>query len=123
MTRRRSVRLVLAGFGHADPSGILRPLEMTRSGTTNPDSLPADLAQGYRMWFGHPIHNDRLYAHALLRVLSAAGGCRLLVLCVGWVAFLLAAVPSILYPLNVLLADVPDSAVPVEGNSHVPSTV
>lgn len=296
---------------------ILRPLGMTRSGTTNPDSLPADLAEGYRMWFGHPIHNDRLYAHALLPsgdlistaedlshylvaqlgdgsyrgthvlsatsvatshrptvrfddikgygigwetrtmdgvpvvrhsgtsqsyysdlVLDGAGGWGIAVLtntnsfnvnggriqglstgilailhghsppavsmphhpillpltgivlgvaflqalaavrrgyrllrgrgrptrrrvvvvlslCVGWVAFLLAAVPSILYPLKVLLADVPDfgwslilaaavasahaltlfgryrrrsvdpapSAVPVEGNSHVPSTV
>lgn len=45
---------------------ILRPLAMTSSGTTRPESLPADLAEGYRMWFGHPVHDNRLYAHALL---------------------------------------------------------
>jgi CubicO group peptidase (beta-lactamase class C family) len=45
---------------------ILRPLAMTRTATTRPDSLPADLAEGYRMWFGHPVRDDGLYSHALL---------------------------------------------------------
>jgi CubicO group peptidase (beta-lactamase class C family) len=45
---------------------ILRPLAMDRTGTTRPQSLPPDLADGYRMWLGHPVRYDGLYAHALL---------------------------------------------------------
>jgi CubicO group peptidase (beta-lactamase class C family) len=45
---------------------VLRPLAMHRTGTTRPESLPPDLADGYRMWLGRPIRYDGLYAHALL---------------------------------------------------------
>lgn len=45
---------------------ILAPLAMQRSATTQPDALPADLAVGYRSWFGFPVPFAQWYAHALL---------------------------------------------------------
>lgn len=45
---------------------ILTPLAMQHSGTTRPQALPADLAVGYRSWFGFPVPFTQWYAHALL---------------------------------------------------------
>ena len=45
---------------------ILTPLAMKQSETTRPDALPADLAVGYRSWFGFPIPYRQWYAHASL---------------------------------------------------------
>lgn len=45
---------------------ILTPLAMQPSETTRPTSLPADLATGYRSWFGFPVPYTRWYAHATL---------------------------------------------------------
>ena len=45
---------------------ILTPLAMTHSATTHPAALPADLAVGYRSWFGFPIAYRQWYAHAQL---------------------------------------------------------
>lgn len=45
---------------------ILTPLAMTQSATTHPSALPADLAVGYRSWFGFPVPYQQWYAHALL---------------------------------------------------------
>ena len=55
----------------------------------------AVVRRGYRLLRGRPRPTRR-------RVVAV------LTLCVAWVALLLAAVPAVLYPLKVLLVDVPD---------------